>query len=157
MRIGRFAVLTLFTAACSSAYTPVPVKGVVTLDGQPVEGAVVHFLVPGEQTEGRPAFGTTDHEGRFRLSTLGREDGALPRDYRVVVFKYVPARPDVQIPAFPKTPKGKAEREDFLYKLYGDKPHTQNILPAKYADINTTPFQITVPTKGEVVLDLSST
>jgi hypothetical protein len=154
-RVGLAAALVL-AAGCGGKHTPVPVRGVVTLDGRPVEGATVHFYAEGEDGEGRPAFGRTDAAGAFRLSTLGHEDGALPRDYKVVVLKPVPLRPDLRIPAFPKTPKGKADREDFLYKIYGDKPRTRNALPARYGDISTTPFRVTVPVRGDVALELSS-
>jgi hypothetical protein len=144
------------TFGCGGKHTPVPVQGVVSLDGKPVVAATVHFLAEGGDGEGRPAFGTTDSGGTFRLSTLGQNDGALPRTYRVVVFKYVPARPDVKIPQFPNTAEGRAQREEFLYKIYGDQPHTKNVLPAKYGDLNSTPFRVSVPTKGQVVLALES-
>jgi len=151
--IWLFAVLI---AGCGGKHTPVKVEGIVTLDDNPVEGATIHFLAAREGKEGRQAFGTTDKSGTFLLNTLGREDGALPGAYKVVVFKYVPINPNLKIPDFPKTPEGKAQRDDFLYKIYGDKPHTKNILPAKYSDVSTTPFAITVPTKGKVILELKS-
>jgi hypothetical protein len=158
-RAGGWAVgaaLVLAAAGCGGKHTPVPVRGVVTLDGKPVEGATVHFYAEGEDREGRLAYGSTDAEGVFRLSTLGREDGALPRAYKVVVIKYVPLRPNVKIPDFPKTAQGKADLEDFKYKIYGDGPRTKNALPARYADINTTPFHVTVPARGDVALELTS-
>jgi hypothetical protein len=36
--------------------------------------ATVHFLAEGGDGEGRPAFGTTDSGGTFRLSTLGQNE-----------------------------------------------------------------------------------
>jgi hypothetical protein len=149
-------LLAMIATGCSGKYTPVKVEGVVTLDGKPVEGVTIHFLAAKEGKEGRQAFATSDKSGAFRLNTLGREDGALPGDYKVVVFKYVPVNPNLKIPDFPKTPEGKAQRDDYLYKIYGDKPRTKNILPATYSDIGTTPFHLKVPTKGKVVLELKS-
>ena len=46
----------------------------------------------------------------------------------------VPLRPDVKIPDFPKTAQGKADLDDFKYKIYGDGPRTKNALPARYGD-----------------------
>jgi hypothetical protein len=150
------AAAVLIGWGCGGKYRPVPVKGAVTLDGTPVEGATVHFLAAGDDKEGRQAYGTTDRKGVFRLSTMGRNDGALPRAYHVVVFKYVSTRPDLKIPDFPNTAEGKAQRDDYLYKIFGDQPRTKNILPTRYSDIDSTPFRITVPTKGEVILELAS-
>ncbi len=61
----------------------VPVKGTLTLDGQPVEGATVAF-VPARQTD-LAAAGTTDAQGRFTLTTLRAGDGAVPGRYKVLV------------------------------------------------------------------------
>src|SRR5436190_481823 len=88
--------LVLAATGCGGGkIAPVPVSGVVTLDGKPVEGATVYFYAVGDDKDGRPAFGTTDKVGAFRLSTLGNEDGALPRQYKVVVTKYVPTNPNL--------------------------------------------------------------
>jgi hypothetical protein len=54
----------------------------VLLDGKPVAGAAISFVpVAG----GHPATAETDREGRFRLSTFGRQDGALVGDHLVAV------------------------------------------------------------------------
>ena len=63
----------------------VPVTGVVELDGKPVEGATVVFKPDGE---GRAASGTTDAQGKFKLTTEVNGDGALPGNYKVGVTKY---------------------------------------------------------------------
>src|SRR5437762_8177513 len=68
-------------AGCSGN---VGIKGKVTLDGQPVEGASVQFVpVDG----GRPAFGTTDASGVFTLSTIKQGDGTSKGEYKVTVTK----------------------------------------------------------------------
>ena len=58
----------------------VPVTGVVTAGGKPVEGVVVTFLSDGWGT----AHGETDEEGRFTLTTASRP-GALVGTYKVVL------------------------------------------------------------------------
>jgi predicted small lipoprotein YifL len=66
----------------------VPVSGVVTLDGRPVEKASVVFMPADGQPQ--PATGVTDAAGKFSLVTvIGPNDhaGALPGNYRVVVTK----------------------------------------------------------------------
>ncbi len=156
-RIG-LALLLLAVAGCSGRYTPVPVSGVVTLDDKPVEGAMVYFYAVGDDKEGRPAFGSTDKEGRFRLSTMGHEDGALRRQYKVVVHKFIPTLPNLKTPDFPNTPEGKAQRDDFNYRNFeakGIQPY-KNALPAKYGNSETTPLSSNVTGKTTVKLELSS-
>lgn len=55
------------------------VSGVVTLDGQPLEGAVIEFIPQG----GRPSSGTTDSEGKYDLRYTVEEDGALIGSHEV--------------------------------------------------------------------------
>lgn len=68
-------------AGCGSS-TMVPVRGVVTLDDQPVEGAAVMFMPNGG---GRPATGITDKDGNFNLQTEASGDGALLGEHAVTV------------------------------------------------------------------------
>ena len=60
------------------------VKGVVTLDGDPVADATVGFL-PKDGKVGRPAFGVTKSDGTYELSTLTAGDGAVAADYHVTI------------------------------------------------------------------------
>lgn len=62
----------------------VPVSGVVTLNGKPVEGAAVMFS---PQAGGRPAIGLTDAAGRFQLTTVKTNDGALEGTHVIAVTK----------------------------------------------------------------------
>jgi hypothetical protein len=78
-------VLGLSVAGCGPERPQtIGVTGTVTLDGEPLEGAVVGFTPEGG---GRPATGTTDAEGRFRLTTFDDGDGALPGRHLVTVAK----------------------------------------------------------------------
>ena len=79
--VGSF--LLCATSGCgSSRPDTVPVRGTVTLDGQPVSGAAV-LLIPSEG--GRPAEGISDEDGSFRLSTFAHGDGALPGQHAVTI------------------------------------------------------------------------
>lgn len=149
--------LVLLAAGCSK-YTPVPVRGEVTLDGQPVEGATVNFYAVGDAKEGRPAMGVTDSNGCFTLSTLGKDDGALKWDYKVVITKYVPTKPNLKVPTFPDTPEGRAQKEDFFYNQYaakGIQPY-RNALPPQYGDSNNTPLTCKVTGDMDVKFELKS-
>lgn len=68
------------------------VEGVVTLDGQAVEGATVTF-VPVQEGAGAAATGMTDAAGKYRLTAVGEGQGGaagagtLPGEYYVGVLK----------------------------------------------------------------------
>src|SRR5437773_10785720 len=79
--VAAFLVLAGF--GCGGKDQPVKVEGVVTLDGEPVEGAIVSFLP--DEGGGRFAHGLTAKDGSFRLTTYKPDDGALRGDYRVTV------------------------------------------------------------------------
>lgn len=140
---------------CRSKYQPVRVSGVVTLNGQPVEGATVSFYAVGGGKEGRPATGHTDSTGTYHLNTMGNNDGALPGEYKIVVAKWVPGLPNLKVPQFPNTPEGRSQREEFLYRAYGTNPREKNILPAKYADMHSTPLKGTITRSTTIPLELT--
>jgi hypothetical protein len=157
-RLAGLLLLALTAAGCGGKYTPVPVSGVVSLDGKPVEGATVFFYAVGDPKEGRQASGSTDKDGVFHLSTLKNNDGALPADYKVVIHKYVPTLPNLKMPDFPDTVEGRAEKADWRYKNFeakGIQPF-KNALPARYADTNTTPLTCSVTGRTEVNFELTS-
>src|SRR5262245_14895026 len=157
-RLAGFMLLVLTTAGCGGKYKPVPVSGVVTLDGKPVEGATVFFYAVGDAREGRPAQGSTNKDGEFNLSTLGTNDGALRGEYKVVIHKYVPTLPNLKIPDFPNTVDGKAARDDFMYKHFmakGIQPF-KNSLPERYSDTNKTTLTCKVTGRMHVPFELTS-
>jgi hypothetical protein len=153
---GLGLLLALAVAGCRGKYTPVPTEGVVTLDGKPVEGATVQFIVLGDDKEGRIAWGTTDKEGKFRLSTKGANDGALPRDYHVTVVKLVPLKPEAEAAARKRFAGSGMTLDDIMYEVYGNGPRHRNIFPEKYGKAETTPFRVTIPHDGPVLLEMKS-
>lgn len=78
----------VFALGCGPSL--VPVRGVVTLDGEPVADAAVSFI---RQPTGENAIGMTNEEGEFSLKTTKLGDGVLPGEHVVVVscVKYVGA------------------------------------------------------------------
>src|SRR5262245_61830975 len=111
LRVGMVAVL-LLVAGCGDGSGLVRVRGVVKLDGEPLAGATVVFVT--QQPGGRDAYGATDANGAFELTTLNPRDGAAPGKYKVVIQPPVeggsatpfddPEKPGV--PATPKAPRG---------------------------------------------------
>ena len=78
-----FGVLVVLCAGCGHGSGPVPVRGVVKVEGQPVANAAVVFVA--QDPGGRDAYGSTDANGVFRLTTTNPDDGALPGKYKVVI------------------------------------------------------------------------
>ncbi len=79
-------IFLLAGAGCSqgSGVELVPVEGVVTLDGKPVEGAEVLF----RPESGRPSSGRTDAEGKYALNYTREEKGAIPGQHQVLISTF---------------------------------------------------------------------
>src|SRR5262245_6481550 len=74
----------LSLAGCDAGPKFLPVTGVVTLDGKPVEGATVAFApIPA----GIASVGVTDSAGRFTLQSQTDKAGAVAGKYNVTVIK----------------------------------------------------------------------
>jgi hypothetical protein len=117
------------------------------LDGSPLPGATVTFM-PGGNT-GRPATGESDTEGVFHLTSLKRDDGAFPGEYRVVVTK---------MQALAAPPPTNSGEPDAVLKHYQSLKSQKraSLLPSVYANSATTPLRCKVPAEGNVVLELES-
>ena len=149
-------VLLFVGAGCGGRRTPIPVSGTVTLDGKPVEGAIVTLHLFGDDKEGRLATGQTDRTGTFHLKT-GNEAGARPGEYKVVIVKNVLAGPKRKMPDFPDTPEGRNQREHFLWKQFKDDqlPY-RNVLPDRYGNLKATPLTCQVRGDSPVQFPLTS-
>jgi hypothetical protein len=113
---------------CKSDDLPatVTVEGVVTLDGEPVEGASVVFIA---QAGTNSATGVTDSSGRFSMDSFpGRKKGAVPDSYKVEVAKTI------------VEDKGERDGEGMVQLSYG--------LPKQYASQMTSGLSVTV--QGDV-------
>ncbi|MEW4455699.1 hypothetical protein AB1L30_23730 [Bremerella sp. JC817] len=121
------------------------VEGVVTLDGQTVDGATVEFI-PAENGEGLAASGFTDNAGKFNLTVLNPPEenqvevgsGTTPGQYQVTVRKAIVA----------PTPES-SSRQTMGKKTY--------VVPQKYETVRTSGLTATV-TEGSnnIQLDLQS-
>ena len=74
--------LVISCIGCSGDSRVAVVRGTVTLDGEPVPEASLTFM---PKDGGRPAFGITDANGAFTLTTFGENDGAIPGMHSVTI------------------------------------------------------------------------
>jgi len=130
MKIIQFFLLLLFVFSCVSGcgerskHDVTVVTGTVTVDGQPMGDINIIFHPIGGEIV---AFGSTDAQGKYRLSApqapVGA--GAVPGEYA---------------PTFSKTeteqrPAMTAEEEE---KMYGNTPpKVTHLIPEKYEDKKT--------------------
>jgi hypothetical protein len=121
----------------------VPVTGAVAYNGKPIEGATVIFWVVGSP---RPANGTTDEKGEFKLSTFAIDDGCVPGEAKITVVKERPRTGGETNPAAPGDPVALAKiAQENAKKKAPDKP----LIPLKYSQETSTPLKETVKAEGE--------
>ena len=155
-KIALALVATLCCAlvgGCSKARLEglVPAEGVVTLNGEPVEGATVMFA-PKKIDPSRPrgsAQALTDAAGKFKLTTLDPGDGVFPGDYYVTVTKD-------RVEGGMSLDEVKRRREN---PDSADEPAPEQTLvrelPDQYADINSSGLDQTIPAEGNKNLELA--
>jgi hypothetical protein len=151
LKLGGFlclAALVVILAGCAEPepadrLARVPATATVTYNGSPVDGATVTFYPAGES--GKGAFGRTDSSGKAILGTYESQDGAVPGEYTVTVFKTEGATSGVV---------GDAEESDVpddegegAEEAEGSE--AGGTLPAKYADMTTSDLNATVTEGGE--------
>jgi hypothetical protein len=130
------------------------VSGTITYKGAPVDDALVTFAT---EKSPRTAVGVTDAQGKFKLTTINTDDGAVPGDHAITIVKR--GKPGASQP-LPQTP------EDYLKIVEKQgKGNTQpptiktddKSIPAKYKDPSTSGLKRTV-VEGEAndfTIDLS--
>jgi hypothetical protein len=118
----------------------VPVNGVVRFNGRPLDGARVTFT---SAAGGISAYGVTDAEGKFTLTTFLPGDGAVPGKHQVTVVK----AEEVGHPTAKTAPP--------VFRP-GGAPHPRSLIPPKYGNLATSGLTAEVSEAGdnEVVLDL---
>jgi len=89
------------------------VSGVITLDGQPLEGATVMF----QPTEGRASIATTDSAGKYSMTYLDGVPGAKLGSHQVIIRTEIPGE-DGQPPiAKEKLPKKYHEQTELTAEV----------------------------------------
>ncbi|MDR0609137.1 MAG: DUF4198 domain-containing protein [Planctomycetaceae bacterium] len=142
--IFLLSVVALLGSSCSGNRLRglVLVEGTVFYDNKPVAGAIVTFYP--ENQENRIAIALTDANGKFILTTLEANDGALPGTYKVTVVKYS-APPDIDTNMNKMSGR---EKNTAMEKYLDAKDAVQLLLPTKYAAQDTSGLTATVPAKG---------
>lgn len=125
-----FIVMVFAVIGCGSdapkgpeKLTTIPVEGIVTLKGIPAAEVTISLHHP----EGKVApRGISDKEGKFKISTYGKEDGAPEAKYKVTAAKSVVKEISPGVLA-PPPPGG-----------------FKSDIPVKYENLNTTDISIEV-------------
>ena len=144
---GNLVVSTLVTVGialtgCPNSSQPATyrVTGTVTMQGKPVDGAVITFVPT--SNEGTAASAITDSNGKYALTTWSAGDGARPGEYRVKVNKQEQTAID---PA--KVVKNLTIEEE--QKIYVEnkkpRPPAKSLIPSKYQDESSSGLSHTVP------------
>ncbi len=117
-----------------------PASGIVTLDGKPLDGATVQYM---SQAHDLAAAGSTDAQGRFKLTTYNADDGAVEGAHKVVVKKTAYEE---------KKTKYDSPQERSVALM------PKELLPMKYANSTTTPIEVTISTAGpnEATIEVKS-
>lgn len=136
----RFVVVLCFiTAGCGGPSRPetVPVSGRVTYQGKPVPMGQIMFY----PDQGRPAVGTIDADGHYRLRTFAPDNGAIPGHYRVT------------IQAMRTTGGGHAKSFDEELRRGGSSGPTKVewLVPEEYSRLETTPLQTDVKRDSKII------
>lgn len=133
-----FATLTFFTGCQDGddqSLVPQlkPVSGIITHNGQPLQGVVVSFLPTAEG--GTLSVGQTGNDGKYKLSYLGMQ-GCTPGQYQVML-------------SYKTTPEGKVVSLEMQSALIMPKEASQAIerMPKEYSPGNKT-LKATVPAEG---------
>jgi hypothetical protein len=118
---GLIALAVLaFIAGCNqSPYELAPVRGTVTIDGQPFTSGRVMFApaAAGEQRKtGKPAFGLLAADGSFELTTYEEGDGAVVGEHWVTLIRLKP-RGGLEVDGEPPAP-APAAAVDFAKVTY---------------------------------------
>ena len=144
--VGVTVLLLAASAGCGKGGPAVEmVEGVVTMDGQPVEGAAVFFSpVPG--SSGLAAAGQTGPDGRFKLTSIKAKTGgggAVAGDYLVTVSKIQNDAPPLPTstddPNYGKFPPAPGPN---------DKPKIKYLVPQEYGEAKTSGLKATVAKGG---------
>ncbi|WP_237722821.1 carboxypeptidase-like regulatory domain-containing protein [Singulisphaera acidiphila] len=110
----------------------VPVSGVVTLNGEPLAGAVVTFLPP----QWSPGVGETNAKGEYSVSSSGRP-GISPGEYKVAISLLLSAEGE---------PQGLGPRSSLAQPP--GMLTSKEMLPREYADLGTSKLTAKISPKG---------
>jgi hypothetical protein len=181
-RYRLLPLLPLFYLVCGCGSGISEVKGILTWNSSPVEGATVTLIPDGEQPDVELAAGLTDSSGHFSLRS-GNLEGVKAGKYKVVVTKLDniadklddsmredPTKAMAQVNKMSpkgetKIPTGSKSMPGSAMKMMMGKspggggmqvaPKQQHLLPEQYSKADSTPLKVEVPVKEPLKLDLT--
>src|SRR5262249_13020597 len=90
MRVGLVVAMLAMPCSCLCGWGGgpklVPVSGIVTLNGKPMQDAAILFLPDPSNKDGLPGQDQTGPEGNYKVMTLDRA-GLVPGKYKVVITR----------------------------------------------------------------------
>lgn len=130
------------------------VSGTVTLGGQAVQGATVTFVLDGG---GGSSVGTTDAQGKYKLTTFGGNDGARAGAYKVTVAKYDQGAAATGAAGTPASGAIDEKAYNPPAAVPEGAPVTgpKNLLPEKYANPATSQLTANVTDSGKNQFDFA--
>jgi hypothetical protein len=148
------AIITVFTVGCGETLKTEPVSGTVTLDGSPVEKAMISFM-PKDKNIGLSATGLTDAEGKYTLTAIDTTAvhgaGTLPGEYMIAVIK-------TEVSEF--VSQEEADEKGIAATDSGGGPSTGGettyLVPKKYSEFPTSGLTYTV-VEGDNKYDIKIT
>lgn len=127
IRCGFAFLVLVCVVGCSGDDRVAPVTGVVTLDDKPIAEASVTFM---PKEGGRPAFGVTDAEGKYELTTFEEGDGALIGNHVVTILAVDEKVSDKATAA--------AEEHGSLSEFMAPQAKQKWIIPERYSEKDTS-------------------
>ena len=144
-------LISLAVAGCGPKGIPTNyVEGIVTFDGQSLEGALVTFIPVA--ADGRVASGYADATGKYTLTTDGGapQKGALEGDYKVTVSK-------MDIKEVPRLSSGPSPASNSQYSQPEMDAVQTLMTPKVYSVANDTPLKATVKKgKNDIPLEMTN-
>ncbi|MEZ6097574.1 MAG: hypothetical protein R3E01_01245 [Pirellulaceae bacterium] len=150
MNFFRLIVLASFcagVAGCARGPAKAPVKGTVTVNGQPItEGRVTFHPV-----KGRSASGRINADGTYELTTDEPGDGALVGEHTVTIEASKITSSAVQAQSFEE------EISTRLPNATAQNTRIQWLVPPEYSEPSTSPLRETVEDVKLNTIDLAIT
>jgi hypothetical protein len=137
LRFLAVVLVVLSVAGCGKGDpSHVGVSGKVTLNDEPLAGALVNFIPVGK-TQGIGAQARTGADGRYQLNDRRGQPGAAPGDYKVTISKRVMPN-GADVPADDPTPPIESPAREKLPTIYSNRARTtlKAVVPTQGGDID---------------------
>lgn len=124
----------------------VPGEGVITLNGEKLEGATITFSPEKSDGTSRSAGASSENDGKFKITTLNPEDGIYPGEYTVTVQKFILLGPE---PTEEQIREASDKSIDLPFR------EMKSMIPVKYGKAETSGLKITIPATGDKNIEIA--